>query len=78
MPEKNITDLKEKVENDPFGIPGHQCIIDDMVKAVDEDREPAVSGEEGRKSLELVLSFYKSAKNNQLIQLAKEKEYVKN
>lgn len=78
MNEDEINEIKEKIKKDPFGIPGHQCIIDDMVKAIEEDRQPAVSGEEGRKSLELVLSFYESAKNNQPIQLTKEKEYVNN
>ena len=78
MNEDKINEVKEKIKEDPFGIPGHQCIIDDMVKAIEEDRQPAVSGEEGRKSLELVLSFYESAKNNQPIQLTKEKEYVNN
>lgn len=73
-----IIEIKEKIKEDPFGIPGHQCIIDDMLKAIEEDRQPAVSGEEGRKSLELVLSFYESAKSNQPIQLTKEKEYVNN
>ncbi|WP_339226787.1 Gfo/Idh/MocA family oxidoreductase [Oceanobacillus sp. FSL K6-2867] len=78
MDESEISKIKEKIKEDPFGIPGHQCIIDDMVKAIVENRQPAVSGEEGRKSLELVLSFYESAKNNQPIQLTKEKEYVNN
>ncbi|RIU94758.1 Gfo/Idh/MocA family protein [Oceanobacillus picturae] len=73
-----VIKIKEKIKEDPFGIPGHQCIIDDMLKAIEEDRQPAVSGEEGRKSLELVLSFYESAKSNQPIQLTKEKEYVNN
>ena len=78
MNEDKINEVKEKIKEDPFGIPGHQCIIDDMVKAIEEDRQPAVSGEEGRKSLDLVLAFYESAKINQPIQLTKEKEYVNN
>lgn len=76
--EDEIIKVKEKIKEDPFGIPGHQCIIEDMKKAIEEDRQPAVSGEEGRKSLELVLSFYESAKSNKPIQLKKEKEYVNN
>ncbi|WP_067729061.1 Gfo/Idh/MocA family protein [Oceanobacillus damuensis] len=73
MNEDEINEIKEKINEDPFGIPGHQCIIDDMVKAIEENRQPAVSGEEGRKSLELVLSFYESAKKNQPIQLKGER-----
>lgn len=76
-PEK-IQLLKEKVKNDPWGKPGHQCIIEDMIQAIKEDRKPAVSGEEGRKSLELVLSFYESAEKNQPITLVKEKAYANN
>lgn len=76
--ENEIVKIKEKIKEDPFGVPGHQCIIEDLLKAIEEDRQPVVSGEEGRKSLELVLSFYESAKSNQPIQLTKEKEYVNN
>lgn len=76
MSEEEINALKEEIKKDPFGVPGHQRIIEDLIEAIKEDREPAVSGEEGRKSLELVLSFYESAKTNQPINLAKEKSYV--
>ncbi|MFC3039862.1 Gfo/Idh/MocA family protein [Virgibacillus xinjiangensis] len=76
--EEEVNALKARVEEDPFGVPGHQCIIDDMVKAIKEERKPAVSGEEGRRSLELVLSFYESAKVNEPIQMIKEKEYANN
>lgn len=72
IPEGEIRELIDKVKEDPFGVPGHQCIIEDMVKSIEEDGEPAVSGEEARKSLELVLSFYESAKSNQPIELTKE------
>lgn len=78
MSKKKISRIVEKIKEDPFGIPGHQCIVDDMVRAIEKDRDPSVSGPEGRKSLELVLSLYKSAKSNQPIQLTKEKEYVNN
>jgi predicted dehydrogenase len=40
---------------------GHRRQIEDMVRAVLEDREPAVTGREGRKSLELVACLYRSA-----------------
>lgn len=64
--------LKKKIENDPWGIPGHQRIIEDMIDAIKYDKEPAINGVEGRKSLELVLSLYKSAEENRPIRLAKE------
>ncbi|MBB6453296.1 putative dehydrogenase [Salirhabdus euzebyi] len=53
-----------KVENDPFGIPGHQMIIQDMIKAVEQDRAPIVTGEDGRNALALVLAIYHAAEQN--------------
>lgn len=41
---------------------GHADIIEDFMKAIAEDREPAVSGEEGRKALEIILAVYHSVK----------------
>jgi UDP-N-acetyl-2-amino-2-deoxyglucuronate dehydrogenase len=76
--EEEIDALKSTINKDPWGIPGHQWIIEDMVNAIKEDRIPAVSGEDGKKALELVLNLYKSADENQPIQLSKENEYVNN
>jgi predicted dehydrogenase len=48
-------------ESDPptiYGF-GHREIIEDMIKAVKTDGTPAVSGEEGRKALEIILAIYK-------------------
>ncbi|MBM4760892.1 Gfo/Idh/MocA family oxidoreductase [Bacillus sp. B15-48] len=64
MSETETDDIIENVKIDPIGKPGHQCIIEDMVGAVTEDREPIVTGLDGRKALELVLAFYESAKTN--------------
>lgn len=57
----------EKIKADPFGKPGHQCIIEDMIQAIQEDREPIVNGEEGKRALQLVLAFYESAEKKQRI-----------
>ncbi|WP_210367177.1 Gfo/Idh/MocA family oxidoreductase [Bacillus sp. REN3] len=59
----------EKVKNDPIGKPGHQCIIEDMVEAIKEDREPIVTGLDGRKALELVMAFYESASSNKPVKI---------
>jgi predicted dehydrogenase len=48
---------------------GHRRQIEDMIMAVIEDREPVVSGREGRKSLELVTALYRSAAQGQLVTL---------
>ncbi|MEK3978654.1 Gfo/Idh/MocA family oxidoreductase [Psychrobacillus sp. FSL K6-2836] len=63
--EKWINEVKE----DPWGTPGHEEIIKDMIQAIEEDRKPSVTGEDGKRALELVLSFYDSAKTNQLVSL---------
>lgn len=58
-----------RIEQDPFGIPGHQCIIQDMTDAIQNDREPVVSGYEGRHVLQLVIACQKSAETNQPVKL---------
>jgi UDP-N-acetyl-2-amino-2-deoxyglucuronate dehydrogenase len=62
--ENQINDIKESIKANPFGTPGHQCIIADMVSAINENREPIVTGDDGKNALKLVLSFYESAKLN--------------
>lgn len=46
----------------------HQAQIADTIKAVEEDREPAVNGKEGRKALELIRGIYFSAKTGGAIE----------
>jgi UDP-N-acetyl-2-amino-2-deoxyglucuronate dehydrogenase len=65
LSEEETTELIDKMKKDPFGKPGHQWIIEDMNSAIKENREPIVSGVEGRKALELVLALNKSAELNQ-------------
>ncbi|KAB7707404.1 gfo/Idh/MocA family oxidoreductase [Bacillus aerolatus] len=67
MSEEEAEEILNKVKADPWGKPGHQCIIEDMIEAVNENREPAVTGEDGRRALELVLAFYESAAGNEPI-----------
>ena len=67
--------LIEKVKADPLGKPGHQCIIEDMIEAIEQDRDPIVSGEDGRRALQLVLAFYESAEKKQRV-IIKENELV--
>ncbi len=67
MDEENTELIKQKIKDDPWGIPGHQRIIMDMVEAVNHDKETAVTGEEAAKGLKLVLKMYESAEKNQPI-----------
>src|SRR5262245_5502967 len=46
---------------------GHRRQIEDMMKAVIEDRAPMVDGREGRKSLELVCALYESADRGETV-----------
>ena len=47
----------------------HRRQIADFVDAIRSDREPAVSGEEGRRSLAVVRAIYESAKNRSLVKV---------
>lgn len=51
----------QEINRDPFGIPGHQRILADMRDAVREDRAPAVTAEDGRRALKLVLDICRGA-----------------
>lgn len=70
--EEEAGNLMQSVKADPLGVPGHQCIIEDMIEAIREDRKPAVTGKDGKQALELVVAFYESAKKNQPVNLSKE------
>jgi predicted dehydrogenase len=41
---------------------GHEAILADFIHAVREGRPPAISGEDARRTTELILRIYKSAK----------------
>jgi predicted dehydrogenase len=55
--------------SDPAAISneGHRLQIQDMMRAVIEDRRPTIDGREGRKSLELVVGLYDSAVSGQSV-----------
>ncbi|MCX6328578.1 MAG: Gfo/Idh/MocA family oxidoreductase, partial [Bacteroidia bacterium] len=42
-----------------------KCQIEDFINAIRDDREPAVSGEAGRKTVELFTAIYRSTRDNQ-------------
>ncbi|NOZ63758.1 MAG: Gfo/Idh/MocA family oxidoreductase [Caldiserica bacterium] len=45
-----------------LAIEGHRRQIFDFIEAIKKDAEPLVNGEEGRKSVEIILGIYQSAK----------------
>lgn len=59
-------ELLTREEVDPPSVYGasHRHIIEDMLGAVEDDREPQTSGMEGRKSLVLVGAMYESARSS--------------
>ena len=46
----------------------HTVQIQDFLQAINEGREPLVNGEEGRKSLELMLAIYRSGRTGEAVQ----------
>ncbi|MGC8843096.1 MAG: Gfo/Idh/MocA family oxidoreductase, partial [bacterium] len=72
-------DIETKVEkpamawgaSDPMAIPAglHTRNIYDVIRAIIEDREPLINGEEARKAVELNLAVYKSAKTREKVSL---------
>jgi len=43
---------------------GHQLQISDMVEAINNNREPIVNGESGRKAVEIIIAIYESSRKN--------------
>jgi len=48
-----------------IGIRGHVIQVADMVKAIKEDRDPMVTGESARKSVQLITAIYESSRTGQ-------------
>ncbi|MBA2877226.1 putative dehydrogenase [Anoxybacillus kamchatkensis] len=70
MSQNEIEQIVNEIKENPYGKPGHQCIIEDMIQAIHNDREPIVTGNDGKRALELVLALYKSAETNQPVKLS--------
>ena len=56
---------------DPMAISheGHRDQLKDFIRAIDRGLKPSVDGEDGRKSVELILAIYKSAWTNKMVKL---------
>ena len=46
---------------------GHQRQMEDMIKCIETGDKPCIDGLEGRKSVEIVLAIYKSAKTGRMV-----------
>jgi predicted dehydrogenase len=63
--------LKKWVKEDTVSFGKHdpvdyymQCQIEDFLKAIEEEREPAVTGDDGRRVVELFSAIYRSTRDN--------------
>lgn len=62
--------IRQFAENPPnvYGF-GHTPLYTDMIEAIEKDREPYVTGEAGKRALELVLAIYKAAATGEAVKL---------
>lgn len=56
-------------EPDYLKVNRHAVFIDDMIEAIKNDTDPIVTGEEARKSLQIILAIYESSKSGQEVKL---------
>lgn len=52
----------------------HEGQLDDVLKALEEGREPAITGEDGRRTIELISSIYKAGSTHTTVSLPMEKD----
>jgi predicted dehydrogenase len=66
--------IAEFAENPPnvYGF-GHTPLYADMIDAIQQDREPYINGEAGKRALELVLAIYQSAAEKRSVKLPLER-----
>jgi UDP-N-acetyl-2-amino-2-deoxyglucuronate dehydrogenase len=72
---ESIGDTEDRVlnpnEKDPptvYGF-GHTALFADFIDAIEKDREPLVSGEKGKKALDIILAIYESQKTGKAVDL---------
>lgn len=59
--------LEEKTSN-VYGN-GHTSLFADMISAIEENREPYVDAQAGKRALEMILAIYKSQRTGEVVQL---------
>lgn len=65
LDEIKVWKFKDEMENMDYNFKvdrnyGHSLLYKDFIEAIIENREPLINGEEGKKSLKIILSAYKS------------------
>jgi len=64
---EEVEALKTKIQNDPWGKKGHDCIIEDMVAAINEERDPEVGGLDGYNPVRLIEAIIESSETGKRI-----------
>ncbi|MGN7479719.1 Gfo/Idh/MocA family protein [Solibacillus silvestris] len=70
--QEELQQWSEMIKVDPWGTPGHQKIIEDMIEAITSNTTPAVTGKDGENALSLVEAFYTSAAKGEKISMVKD------
>ena len=60
---------RQELDPPPNRYLSHSMVLDDMVRAIREDRQPSTNGAEGRRSLALVMALYQSAREGREIRM---------
>lgn len=68
---------RQELDPPPSRFLSHSLVLEDMVRAIQEDRQPATNGREGRKSLALVLALYQSAREGREVRMEEIEPVVK-
>ncbi|MFA6694182.1 MAG: Gfo/Idh/MocA family oxidoreductase, partial [Bacillota bacterium] len=64
-------EAEKSAASDPqnLSLGGHYILVDDMAKAILEDREPMVPGEDARVAVDLLLAIYESSRTGKEVVL---------
>ncbi|MBB6733068.1 Gfo/Idh/MocA family protein [Cohnella zeiphila] len=54
---EEIVTWKREIDRDPYGTPGHEEIVRDMVEAIRDNRQPSVTLEDGMAAVQLALDI---------------------
>ena len=70
--EQKNAELEDIDRSDPIAVlkNRHKYQIEDMIRAINNDVAPEITGEEARKSVEIILAIYKSARTREEVTLS--------
>ena len=67
----DVSGEKDGAASDPtaIGVAGHVFLVNDLIQAIREDREPFIPPESARKAVELILGVYESSRTGHAVRL---------